>query len=61
LKNINDEFEIKKCSFSPKISQSSRALSVRKNDKDTKSFYDKNIAWKLNVERNKQEGYVIEK
>jgi hypothetical protein len=40
---------------------SSKTLSARKNDENTKSFYEKNISWKLNVERNKQEGYVIEK
>ena len=40
---------------------SSKTISERKNDKESKTFYEKNIAWKLDIERNKQEGFVKEK
>lgn len=63
--NIKEEFaeeELKKCSFTPKLSRSSEKIlskSMTYANYDKEDFYNKNIKWKQQVEKFKQTQHLI--
>jgi hypothetical protein len=62
LKEEMAEEELKKCSFTPKLSRSSEKIlskSMTYANYDKEDFYNKNIKWKQQVEKFKQTQHLI--
>jgi hypothetical protein len=59
LKKEKENEELKQCSFTPKVSKSSKNLLSRsQNYSPDKDFYTKNLKWKQNIEMYKLDQHV---